>query len=127
MTALSVCGIAILACVLCVVCYQNTQRFGRFVSIAASLLILGLALSGLARQWESLASLFSLGVYGSLFAVLGKAMGVALLVETTADICRDVGEELLSARLLFFGKVEILMLSIPLMRDLIALMGEVML
>ena len=126
MTLLSVCGVAILACVLGLVLYQNAQHFGRFVSIAAAILILGIALSRLAGEWQVLADMYALGAYGPLFRVLGKAMGVALLVETTADICRDVGEELLSARLLFFGRVEILALSIPLMQDLLKLMEEVL-
>lgn len=103
-----------------------TPKWSKIVAIAAGLIILMGTLSRLQEQWLAFSQLSGLEVYGKYFFILAKALGVALLVETVADICRDTGEETIAARLLFFGKVEILLLSVPLMRELLALMQEVM-
>lgn len=126
MTVLSACGAVILACVLCLTLKQVTPHYGKIVAVSAGVLILGVAISKMRTHWQTLTSFLEIGKYGTLFLVLGKAMGIALMVETTADICRDAGEESLASRILFFGKVEILLLSLPLMQSLLKLMQEVM-
>ena len=52
---------------------------------------------------------------------LVKALGISLIVQITSDICKDCGEAALGQRIELFGKAEILVLSIPLIKDLFAL------
>ena len=42
----------------------------------------------------------------------------------TAELCRDAGEQVLASRVEFFCKVEIILLSLPLVRQILTLAGE---
>ena len=50
-----------------------------------------------------------------------KALGIALTVQITSDICKDAGEISLGERIELFGKVEILLISIPLVKNIFKL------
>lgn len=50
-----------------------------------------------------------------------KALGIAFIVEITADACRDAGESGLAAKLELCGKAELLLLALPLIEELFEL------
>ena len=51
--------------------------------------------------------------------VLLKALGISLLTHVTANICRDSGEGSIAYYVELGGKAEILLLSLPLLREVI--------
>jgi stage III sporulation protein AD len=53
-----------------------------------------------------------------------KALGIALAVQITADSCKDAGEETLASRVYLFGQAEILIISIPIIKSLLSLCGD---
>ena len=53
---------------------------------------------------------------GDSWEILLKALGVAFLTETAASICRDSGETGLAGWVEMAGKLELLLLSFPLIR-----------
>ena len=53
---------------------------------------------------------------GEGWSLLLKALGVAFLTETAASVCRDSGETGLATWVETAGKLEILLLSFPLIR-----------
>ncbi len=55
-----------------------------------------------------------------------KALGIAVSVQITADICKDAGEEALASRIYLFGQAEILIISIPIMKNLLSLCSEIL-
>lgn len=58
--------------------------------------------------------------------ILVKSLGVCLLVQFTADVCRDAGENGLAARAELAGKVALLLLALPLFRQIASLALELM-
>lgn len=50
--------------------------------------------------------------------ILFKALGVCMLTRLTADTCRDAGETALAAKAEFVGKTLLLILSLPLFREI---------
>lgn len=56
---------------------------------------------------------------GEGWPLLLKALGVAFLTETAASVCRDSGETGLAAWVETAGKLEILLLSFPLIRTVL--------
>ncbi len=52
-------------------------------------------------------------------AVLVKALGVAVLTQCCSETCRASGEDGLAGGVELVGKIEILLLSLPLMRDIL--------
>lgn len=61
--------------------------------------------------------------YGQLML---KALGIGLTVKFTADTCRDMGEETLAGGLELAGKLEILLLCLPLCREMLTMLQEIM-
>jgi stage III sporulation protein AD len=56
---------------------------------------------------------------GDSWRILLKALGVAFLTETAASVCRDSGEAGLATWVETAGKLEILLLSFPLIRTVL--------
>lgn len=61
------------------------------------------------------------GELGSAVEVLLKALGVSILAHITAGICRDAGEGSIAYYVELGAKIEILILSMPLLRELLSL------
>jgi stage III sporulation protein AD len=53
---------------------------------------------------------------GETWSILLKALGIAFLTETAASVCRDSGEGGMADWVELAGKLEILLLSFPLIR-----------
>lgn len=97
-----------------------------FVRIGATVAVSALAVSVIAPVVTYLNSLFestSLGEWGS--SVL-KALGVALLVQICADICRDCGESSAASGVELVGKLEIIILCLPMIKSIISTAWEVL-
>ncbi len=57
---------------------------------------------------------------GSLYVeILFKALGIALLTSVCANICRECGESSAAAGVELAGKLEILLLSLPLINEIL--------
>ena len=63
---------------------------------------------------------------GGAVEVLLKALGVSILANVTAGICRDAGEGSIAYYVELGAKIEILILSLPLLREIISLAVELL-
>lgn len=68
----------------------------------------------------------NLGNFDVYLPYLMKSMGISLLSTTAADLCRDCGESSIASKLELIGKCEIVILSIPLLKELLQLAEELM-
>ena len=57
--------------------------------------------------------------HGAYAEILFKALGISILTQITADVCRESGEGGLAGGVELTGKVEILLLCLPLMEELL--------
>lgn len=71
-------------------------------------------------------ALLSFAPEGALTAPLLRAAGVALISELSASFCRDLGENSVAEGVLLFGRLEILVLCLPLVDALIDIAGELL-
>lgn len=56
---------------------------------------------------------------GGYFSLMLKALGISLCCRMSADICRDCGESLLASRVELAGKVSIVLISLPVVTNLL--------
>ena len=89
-----------------------------FLRMAVTVLSLGLILSMTATVISYITDLTAAtGIPdGTAWPILLRALGIAFLTETAASVCRDSGETGLAAWVETAGKLEILLLSFPLIR-----------
>lgn len=64
------------------------------------------------------------GIESEYLSVLIKALGTALAVQFTADLCRDAGDGASASKIEFAGKVIIAASSIPLLQGVVGLITE---
>lgn len=88
------------------------------VSLAAGVAVLLLALSWLGPVFEQLGEWLSLtGLSEQYTDILYKGIGVALVTQLAADTCRDAGETALASKAETVGKLCLLLLALPLLRQ----------
>ena len=64
------------------------------------------------------------GMGREYLSILLKALGTALVVQFTADLCRDAGDGAAASRIEFAGKVIMAASSIPLIEGVVGLITE---
>lgn len=123
---LKYCGIALTALFTVLLLRGQKSDFAGFAALAAAMLLLGAAVKEYLPAMTFLAETAEGTAFEGHLATLTKALGITLAVQFTAEICRDAGEGGLASKLELVGKAQILLLSIPLLRELMTLAGSVM-
>ena len=112
--------IGIIAVFLAMTVKKDKQEFAMLIILAASLLILGLALSkaddviSVIRMTEEY-----LGSNSIYIGILLKMVGITYVAEFSSNLCKDAGFGAVGNQIEFFGKVMIIAVSMPVIRSLI--------
>lgn len=121
---LKYCGAALLALMGVIILKGQKSEFAPFVSLAASVILLGASVLTFLPVIEFVFESVGGTDFSRYLSTLTKALGITVAVQLSADVCRDAGEGSLAAKLELVGKAEILVLCLPLIRDLITLARE---
>ena len=122
MNILQVCGVALSLLLFLVQAKRGGGVDTRSVVFAAAVLFLSVSVNDL----KEIVLLFDQKPISDLgYATLWKALGIGMIGQFTAEVCRDAGEPVLAGRVEFFAKVEIVLLSLPLVRQILSLAGEI--
>ena len=119
-------GLALLAAMLILILRELRPAFIPPVRLAASVLLVGAALVLYAPVLSRIRTLFTQTGAGEYADVVLRALGIALICELTAVFCRDLGENTLADGVQLFGKLEILVLSLPLVDKVLEMAKELL-
>lgn len=99
-----------------------------FLRMAVTVVSLGLVLSLAGTVMDSITDLTAAtgALDGESWTILLKALGLAFLTETAASVCRDSGEAGLATWVETAGKLEILLLSFPLIRTVMDTVADLL-
>ena len=126
MGLLQLCGIALLAAMLILMLRELRPAFIPPVRLAASLVLVSAALLLYIPVLSRVRTLFVETGAGEYLDVVLRALGIALICELTAIFCRDLGENTLAQGVQMFGKLEILVLSLPLVDQILEIAKELL-
>jgi stage III sporulation protein AD len=118
MDSIKICALGLICALLITVVKQFRAEFSIPAKLAAFVILFGIGIGMLYPifNWiESLMNVVGLSKYGT---VLLKALGIALLSQICADICRDCGESSVASGVELAGKLEILILCLPLIVEI---------
>ena len=121
MDAVKVGGLALVGLTALVLLRQWKPEWAVFLRLAVTVVSLGVILTLLVGSFSYLRELTA-GLGGDptgMWEILLKALGIAFLTETAAAICRDSGEGGLAGWVEMAGKLELLLLSFPLIRTVL--------
>ena len=126
MSVLQVSGVALLGCVVLLFMRELRPALVPPMRVCASVILVGSALLLYAPVLTRIHSLFFSCGAGELAAVLIRALGIALICELCALFCRDLGEQSVASGVLLFGKLEILVLCLPLVDKVLEIAKELL-
>lgn len=120
---LKVCGGALL-CAVAVLLLKNVKSEVLPLQWAGNIMLSGAALLLLQPTITYLGELCSAHGMGETVSLLLRGLGVAMMTQFCADLCRQSGETVLANSVELAGKAEILLLCLPQMRELVELAGN---
>ncbi len=125
MNTVKLCGIAIISVMLIVTLKQLRPEFSSIMAIGTGIILFSCALTCFSPATDLLGT-FADGMSGEAFenfsphiGIMIKSLGVGMLAQSTADICRDSGESSIASKIELIGKAEIFVMSIPLITELL--------
>jgi len=125
------------------------EAYGRFIAFAAAGAVLSMTVRGAHKEMGAVFSLFcgaallllltdrikeTVFAFGEIAqlsslsdgqtALILKVLGVSLLSEFASQACRDAGEEGIALRVELGGKMMLIVLALPLLREITQLITE---
>ena len=96
-------------------------EFATVAGIAVGLLLLAATFAPLASVMESVMGIAEDTGFSVYSSVILKSMGIGILAQTTADVCRDSGVGTIASKVEFAAKIIILVLCLPILETLMSL------
>ena len=118
MTVLKLCAVALLILASTAVMKNWKADFLPLVRIGATLLF-GTLLIASIEPLLSLISALDTGAASQYIKIILKGLGIVILTQICSDICRDSGEATLAGHIETVGKLELVVLCIPLIEEIL--------
>lgn len=66
------------------------------------------------------------GISETYIKIIFKMIGIAYLSEFTASICKDAGQNAIAGQVDFFGRMSMIVVSLPVLKSLLETIGELL-
>ncbi len=127
MDIITLAGIAVLSCFLCVIVRQIRPEAALGIGVACGVMILICAVTALAPSIDALSRISDAAGIDSGFAkILIKALAICYVTQLSADCCRDAGESAIASKLELCGRAAIAALSLPIFTQLVEIVTGLM-
>lgn len=127
MNIVKLCGTAILIIALIFVLRNTKKDYSTFISLLFGVIVFQYVLTHLSKNSTLFKMLFENNILGEYGSILLKVIGVTLLVDSASDICTDAGEHSIASKIETAGKIEILVLSFPIINKILLILEETIL
>lgn len=124
MNIVEICGIAVIGLTAVMVLRTIRPEYAMLAGILTGLILFAAAvleLSSVIGYIQDMTDSTGFSLYSS---VILKSLGIGILAQTTADICRDSGETAIASKVEFAAKIIILLLAIPILKTLLELIAD---
>ena len=118
MTDLKLCGIIICCVVLSTVFKNIKNEYSLFIRIAITISVSIISLVMFYPIFEYIDEITKDTKIYVYLPTLIKILGIAIISELTTGICNDVGESSIASKVSLFTQTEILLLTLPLIKEL---------
>lgn len=118
---------ALITVVLCLIVSKRDKDIALLLTVAGCCMLVILAVTYLEPVFAFIGQLQTLGnIERDVLSILLKSVGIGLLAEIAGLICADVGNSALGKALQIVATALILWISLPLLRSLMELVGEIL-
>lgn len=120
----ALCGFAVAAALMGTLLKSAKPEFAMLAAVAGGAIITVFGLTKLRPVIEYVRELCSSNEYGEYLGLLIKAAGIGYIGCFSSEVCRDAGENALAARVEFAVRAAILLMSMPLIKNIFAYLEE---
>lgn len=120
MSLFAICGLVLSITFFMILIRQFRPEYAPPLSLCLTIFVTLAALATLIPLMNYLKEM-ELNSFGEYLPYIYKSMGISFLTSTSSDLCRDCGENAVAVKLELLGKCEIALLSLPLLKELMAL------
>ena len=124
MNIIAICGIAVVGLVAVVILRGFRPEYAVIAGIITGILILLSAVTEFSSVIDYIRNVTEKTGFSLYSSVILKSLGIGILAQTTADICRDSGEGAIASKVEFAAKIMILILCIPILKALLDLIAD---
>lgn len=126
MNPLTVCAFALcsLGMIVCIKIFH--PEMASLASAVSGVLIFAYTLTGLSPYLGFFGTLLKKGGAEPFYLLLIKSLAVALACQMSSEICRDCGENALASRVELAGKIGIIVLSLPTIKQLLQIVKDML-
>lgn len=120
-------AIGIITCIANIIIKQIKPEYSVLIVLSGGLIILLLIINSISNSMGSISGIFNvLKIDNVILKSILKILGIGYLVEFGAGICNDTGHSSLAEKIVLAGKVAILIMCMPIVKNLIELLIEIM-
>lgn len=116
-----ICGFSLLGIAVILILRGFRPEYATVAGIVVGLILLVSSLVPLKTVMDSISAISNSTGFSVYSSVILKSMGIGILAQTTADICRDSGVGMIASKVEFAAKIIILLLCIPILQTLMSL------
>lgn len=121
-----ICACALIGAICAISLKSSAKNAAITVAVLSSLIIIGaviLRFSGAVKTVTDIMKDSGMTNYGK---VMIKSLGIGIVVNTVGSICRDMGETSLSSGVELAGKIEILLICLPVITEMLSFIKELL-
>lgn len=126
MEIVKLCGVGLVCAFSALMIGQIKGEYASLVRVGGTVVILGALSLGAADILSEALSFASFDGLSEYVKIMTKALGLCLVSKLCADICRDMGENAIGSGIELGGRLAILSLCLPLIRELIGYARELL-
>lgn len=115
------CGVALIGLVATSVMKGLKNEMSGFISAVTGLILLGGSIAMLYPIISYMHEITKETGFSVYIETVIKALGIAVISESAADLCRDAGESAIASKTEFAAKIMIIYLALPVIKNLISI------
>ncbi len=123
---IKICGIGLLAAFCALILKSLKAEYAALVRIGGVVLLFGSAIIGTRELFSELSDMLSDKGVEPYVSMLLKALGIGVITKICSDVCRDCGESSVASGVELSGKISILALCVPQLKELMRYVSELL-
>ncbi|MBQ7872656.1 MAG: hypothetical protein IJ360_01640 [Clostridia bacterium] len=117
-------GIAILCAISCVMIKNYKNEFHVTARISGIIVLFGISLGMVSPLIDYISGLAGQALNEEYMEIILKTLAIAYITQISSDICKDCGEGNIASGVEIIGRLEIILLTMPLLERILNLAGE---
>ena len=120
-------AIGLITCFAVLIVKPIKSDFALLISVVGGIVILSMVLNCVTSVFSSFSSIVQkTGLNQDIFSLILKIVGIGYLTEFSANLCSDCGNGGLADKMLLGGKVVLLVLSLPIINNILGIVTELL-